>query len=164
MRATRNAFPEIRDYWAKRYSIVASLMGCDLERHGDLLEALADAYSSAAHYDPFGVVLAGSGVRHVVEAMQRVRGRLRRSSAELRKAYVEAAVEIMVVEFPEIASRQADPRCLREFGLPATPPNPDEACLRHFEQEEGDEQPISDCVAPADAQQDQKPGLGTRTP
>jgi hypothetical protein len=148
MRATRNAFPEIRDYWAKKHSILASLMDCDLERHGDLLEALADAYSRATHYDPFGFVLAGPAVRHAVEAMQRVRGRLRRNSAELRKAYVEAAVEIMLEEFPEIAARQVDPRRLREFSLPATPPNPEEICLRAFEQKESEDTPTSDCVTP----------------
>lgn len=147
MRDSRDAFPEIRDYWAKKHGILASLMDCDLERYGDLLKALADAYSRAAHYDPFGFVLAGSGVRHAVEALQRVRGRLRRSSAELRRAYVEAAVEIMLVEFPEIASRRVDPRRLQDFGLPAPPPNPGEICLRHFEQEVTDDT-IGDCVTP----------------
>lgn len=147
MRATRSGFPEVRDYWQKRYRILSQLFGVDFET--GVLEWVAEYYARAANYNPLGVFFIGPRDAYVVDSYRMVRGRLRRSSAELRKAYLAMAMEIMRNEYPGLEMRRVDVRRLRQFGLPAKPPDPNEACLRALESDDcPNDSPVIDDVTP----------------
>ena len=160
MLASREMFPAIRDFHAKRCRILTGLFEIQLQEP-DGLAALAKCYTQAAFYDPCGGVLLGS---NGVDRLGRYRAsmrQIRRHAADMRRIYARLGVEWLAENYPGIEKKRVHVSRLKEFNL-SKPPTKAEECEECIKAMENDEpEPVDDDV-PASVSDDLKRGEEVR--
>lgn len=151
MLATRESFPAVKEYHAKRFRVVAGLFDIDLETRDlasptGLLAWLAGRRENLDAHNPYAGWILGQPPSPDRDIFHKHRGSLLRQAACLRRLYDQMGAELLAAAFPKAAGLGVSTERLRQFGLADIPPNANQECLDYMEKQAGKEIAVEDGV------------------